>query len=494
MTVNGYSLSHRCVITGLLAWLVCVPLRAQAETIQWPLNPRTASQPLGNSYGEYQHYGGAPYYHPGIDIFGQPGDSVFAVKSGYVKAVLTISADLHWRVAVGDSVGSVICDGYLYAHLDQGTIVVNVGDSVLEGQLLGQLVEWPVAEFHHLHFVKIRQSGFPWASNWQFIHDPLDYLVDITDDTPPEFVLLGNGSYVAFYPNEGTGYLAPGDTLSGAMDFLVSVRDIIGSPAWYVTPYQVAYRFRNDSISYPATISVQFRDTLWWNQSVNTIYRDDATYDSKGDYNDREYYVICTNTDGDEYIESDDADSAWFTGDYPDGDYWLTVSTIDRYGNRDDESLQVVLHNVFDLTGQVLLADQPPSHAGTVVSLPELGLSDTTDASGAYAIPGVGPGHYTLGVEHAFYDTVVTSEYLRGRDHDRDFVLQPIAGLRGDVNLDDQITAADILLLVDFVFRGGAAPEPLSTGDAVGVPPINSTDIVFLVAYVFRGGPPPPPL
>jgi len=49
-------------------------------------------------------------------------------------------------------------------------------------------------------------------------------------------------------------------------------------------------------------------------------------------------------------------------------------------------------------------------------------------------------------------------------------------------------------MLVSYVFRSGAAPDPESAGDANGVPPITSADIVYLVGYVFKGGPPPPPL
>lgn len=491
MTVarRSWMLRALCVLA-----LACVARPAAAETIHWPMKPFFQPHAIGNSYGEYQWYGGDPYYHPGIDILGAAGDSVFAVKAGFVKAVLTTSAELHWRVAIGDSAGSVACDAYLYAHLNLNTIQVSPGDAVAHGQYLGRLVSWPVASFHHLHFVKIRKSGFPWSSDWQFIHDPLDYIADKVDAVAPQFVPLTNGQWTAFYPNGGSTYLDAGDTLSGALDFLVSVRDRVGHPTWYVAPFQVNYRFRNDSLSYPAVISVEFGDTLWWDQGMDIIYRDDATYDSKGDYTDREFYVICTNTDGDPWIEPSDADSAWFTGDYPNGSYWLQVTAVDRFGNRDDESLQVVLSNYFTFSGQVALADQPMSHAGTVVQLPQLGLTDTTNASGQFAFPGVGPGHYQVRVEHSFYDSLWTQEHLTTRQPSRSWVLQPQAGLRGDVNHDGVVTASDILLLVNYVFKSGPAPDPVSAGDANGIPPITSGDIVYLVAYVFKSGPPPPPL
>lgn len=479
----------------VLALLWCAPLCVSAQTVNWPMKPFDQAQPLGNTYGEYQQYGGTPYMHPGIDIMGAEGDSVFAVASGFVKAVLTTSASLHWRVAVGDSADAVICNGFLYAHLEPSSIQVSEGDTVRAGDFLGVLIGWPIAEFHHVHFAYIRQSGFPWSPDWMFIENPLEFLVDVTDTTRPEFQMLSNGSYVAFYANNTTdSYLDPGDTLSGALDFLVSVRDISGHPSWYVQPYQLAYQFRNDSISYLSVVSVTFRDTLFYADNVNIIYRDDAVYDSKGDYDYREFYMICTNTDRDAVIEEGDADSAWFTGDYPNGTYWLSIQAIDRYGSRDDESLQVVLENYFTVQGKVTMTDRPGSQAGTVVSLPQLGLSDTTDAAGDYAIPHVGPGIYTLRVFHNGYDSSVTTEHLRVRDPSRDFELLPVAGLRGDLNHDDAVDASDIIALVSYVFKSGPPPEPAFIGDVNADGTTTSSDIIYLVAYVFKGGPAPPPL
>jgi hypothetical protein len=480
---------------GLLVVLIISgPTATVAGPISWPLSPRTEPHALGNSYGEYQDYGGASYYHPGIDILASAGDSVFAVKTGYVKAVLTTAAELHWRVAIGDSAAPVACDGYLYAHLDLETIEVAPGDLVSEGQFLGRIVSWPVAQFHHLHFVKIRQSGYPWSPDWQFIYDPLHELLDAQDLTAPEFVQLANGSPFAFYSNNSTTYLQVGAPLAGALDFLVSVRDKVNHPTWWVAPYEVSYRFRSDSVTYPPVLSVRFRDTLFWDQNVSTIYREGPTYVSKGDYSDREYYMICTNTDGDNYIEASDQDSAWFTGDYPNGSYWLAVDALDRWGNRATESLQVVLENIFTFTGQVTLADLPPTLEGTVVRLLEPGLSDTTDAEGVFAIPGVGPGHYTLAVERPYYDTVSAPAFLRVRDSVRNLTMQPIFGLRGDINHSTKVDAADLILLVNFIFKSGPAPEPYTIGDVNGFPPITSSDLIYLVNYVFKSGPPPPPL
>jgi len=476
------------------ALVFCYAGSPRAANINWPMKPFNQAQPLGNNYGEYQYYGGSPYLHPGIDILADPWDSVFAVKSGYVKAVLTTSADLHWRVAVGDSVGIAPCDGYLYAHLDSATIQVAEGDTIIAGQFLGLIVPWPVASFDHLHFVVIRQSGYPWTADWMFIHNPLDYLVDVSDSAPPEFLQLSNGSYFAFAPNNTTSYLNVGDTLSGAVDFHVRVQDRVGHPTWELTPYRMQWEFRNDSLSYGPYLSVQFRDTLWWADNVATIYRDDSVYDTKGDYDFREYYMIMTNNDNDEYIEDGDADSAWFTGDYPNGMYWLKATALDRFGNRGEESLQVVIENYLTFSGVILAADLPPSHEGTHIFLPELGLSDSTDSAGNFAFPDLSPGHYAVEIDRPYYDSIVTTIAVTLRAPTHDFTLQPIAGLRGDLNHSGTLDAADIIALVSYVFRSGPTPNPPAIGDVNGIPPTTSADIIYLVNYVFKSGPPPPPL
>ena len=170
-------INFKCALAALAAMVLLATQSAVA--IDWPIQPRTEAHPLGNSYGEYQNYGTGNYLHPGIDILSQPYEPVFAVKSGYVKTVLTTGGDNYWRVAIGDSSGTVPCDGWLYAHLDQWSIQVLEGQHVNEGQYLGDLVTWPVANFHHLHFSKIRNTGQPWNSNWDFVGNPLEELTDM---------------------------------------------------------------------------------------------------------------------------------------------------------------------------------------------------------------------------------------------------------------------------------------------------------------------------
>lgn len=67
----------------------------------------------------------------------------------------------------------------------------------------------------------------------------------------------------------------------------------------------------------------------------------------------------------------------------------------------------------------------------------------------------------------------------------------PIA-ITGDVNLTTTITSADIIYLVNFVFKGGDAPLPCdAAGDVNCTGTVTSADIIYLVVHVFKGGPAP---
>jgi len=61
----------------------------------------------------------------------------------------------------------------------------------------------------------------------------------------------------------------------------------------------------------------------------------------------------------------------------------------------------------------------------------------------------------------------------------------------GDASGDGAINVADAVYLINYIFKGGAAPVPECIGDADGSGGISIADAVYLIDYVFRGGPPP---
>ena len=63
--------------------------------------------------------------------------------------------------------------------------------------------------------------------------------------------------------------------------------------------------------------------------------------------------------------------------------------------------------------------------------------------------------------------------------------------LPGDANDDTGVDVGDAVYIVNYAFKGGAAPDPLIAGDANRDGGVNVGDAVFLINYVFKGGPPP---
>ena len=95
-------------------------------------------------------------------------------------------------------------------------------------------------------------------------------------------------------------------------------------------------------------------------------------------------------------------------------------------------------------------------------------------------------------VEHVYgHFHIVT---LAGDTLIEDWFDHPTGGppsLCGDANGDDQINLADAVYLINYVFKGGPAPEPLCVGDANGDGAVNLADAVYLINYIFKGGLPP---
>lgn len=58
----------------------------------------------------------------------------------------------------------------------------------------------------------------------------------------------------------------------------------------------------------------------------------------------------------------------------------------------------------------------------------------------------------------------------------------------GDINGDGKVNAGDVVYLINYLYRGGAAPQPLAEGDINGDCQVNAGDLIYLVNYLYRGG------
>lgn len=58
----------------------------------------------------------------------------------------------------------------------------------------------------------------------------------------------------------------------------------------------------------------------------------------------------------------------------------------------------------------------------------------------------------------------------------------------GDANSDDGVNVSDAVYIINFVFVGGAAPNPYEAGNANCDSGVNVSDAVYIINYIFVGG------
>ena len=76
---------------------------------------------------------------------------------------------------------------------------------------------------------------------------------------------------------------------------------------------------------------------------------------------------------------------------------------------------------------------------------------------------------------------------------ERDFhmhVIEP-PPLCGDCDHSGEIDVDDVIFLIEYIFGGGPAPDPIEVGDVDASGAVDIDDAVYLVVFLFMGGPPP---
>ncbi len=322
-----------------------IPAPLVYDEINYPYN-------VGNSYAEIQLYGWSPYLHPGVDFLGEDYQEVYAVHDGFVKAVLTTGGSPYWRVAIANEDVSTEIEGYLYAHLNEDSIVHTVGDSISAGDFLGTLYPWSVYDFTHIHFARLLDSGSTWNGDWWTIDNPLIDVYNIIDITPPVFENSIDDDLFAFRDLYGN-YL-DGQLLTGQFDIITKCHDICNS-TWKIDVWDLEYSLH--PLAEPdSTIFQKFAfafdmplDTYisgnFDNMVLNTIYSQDETCYSLGNYETRDFFHIITNSDGDSVFTENDALQYFDSSQFADGDYLFRVTVRDAMLNATSAEMQVTFIN-----------------------------------------------------------------------------------------------------------------------------------------------------
>ena len=328
------------------------------EQIPWPFAPFDSMRTIWNHYE--QHMGGYgsdySYLHQGLDLIIPIAEPVYAVKSGIVKCVLTLGGAIYWRLAISDSNDDGYSNGWLYAHLIENTIQVDVGDTVQVHDYLGDIIEW-TSQWGHIHFVQIRDSGLVWLYNdneWGINFNPLLALNPVPDNTPPIIDNVFKNEKFGFCTNETSNYLPP-DNLFGDVDIIVKVYDYAGDSEWQQPAFKINYwikRISNSEIVLPRRMAHVLNHQYSFYASGNfepfaTIMykRDDVLTPTSWMSIDRNFHHVITNSDGDSVLSLSEKNLALSTTDFYDSEYRIYVEAFDQSGNSTIDSMDVYFNN-----------------------------------------------------------------------------------------------------------------------------------------------------
>lgn len=387
------------IMTGLLL------AAATAAALPWPCHPMDTAHHIGNAWGSYQNYGGSPYCHNGQDIMVTALSPAVAIKPGYVKAIWLGGSPMYNGVTVADSAGAAFCSGFMYYHIDNSTIRVQVGDTVAVGDTLGLIATWSVAGFHHNHFSKNRRAGVTWPDYGAFYRNPLLDLQPDDDSITPNFIDAYSGQRFAICRDNASSYQSK-DSVYGTVDLICRLDERINHRLWKVAVYRLRYSIRDTfgNVVVPPVLALQFSDSLdgYTVQQTRVVYKQDATCPTRCNYDSlaRQFFYIFTNTDGDSIVESTDSTYGWNTTLVSDGAYWVRVVAEDEYGNAAVDSMMVKVRNLpvnrHDVGVVAIAAPRSRVDSGATVT-PACSVYNFGSATESYAVRlRIGGGYDTV--------------------------------------------------------------------------------------------------
>lgn len=336
---------HRNDFRWMTLAVVLATTAALAGCGNWPIEPRTKKHPIGNSGGEFQQYGGNPYFHAGIDIMDDDpapnGPFVITKSAGTVALSLPGAGSLYNGMTLrpGDADNS----RQLYWHLDFNSIAQSVRDAETNASVLprrsrvAQLVSWTACDFHHLHFETCDDGGCT---------EPVLGLRPRHDSNGPAITDLqftDDGSNSVFPP----GF--PDTVVSGDVDIIARAFD-----RQFVTATQnhktgvLKIRYQVEDLDTGSTVktgsTIDFSN-IPADNLAGVLFRNAAPFDSSSAYCAGEnYYYVVTNIDDADASNFAEA-FAWDTTAHPNGRYRVSVTVWDASDNSTTLLKQVRISN-----------------------------------------------------------------------------------------------------------------------------------------------------
>jgi murein DD-endopeptidase MepM/ murein hydrolase activator NlpD len=126
-------------------------------SIQWPF-PVTV--PIASGFGDrLAPCSGCSMYHEGVDFVPGAGTPIGAIATGVVSVVRSDRGALGEHVVVDHVINGQKVQS-IYAHMQAGTILVSVGETVQAGQIVGFVGSTGASTGAHLH-LEIHVNGVP---------------------------------------------------------------------------------------------------------------------------------------------------------------------------------------------------------------------------------------------------------------------------------------------------------------------------------------------
>lgn len=138
-----------------------------SANIQWPF---PVGVPISAAYGSNTYLSQFSRPHRGVDLTPGAGADIHVIAAGTVRVATEAGGDYGVTVIVDH-----IIDGQLvstrYAHMQRGSLKVQVGETVTAGQVVGKVGQTGKATGPHLHFeVLLGGSTFTDPMPWMYAH------------------------------------------------------------------------------------------------------------------------------------------------------------------------------------------------------------------------------------------------------------------------------------------------------------------------------------
>jgi len=207
------------------------------------------------------------------------------------------------------------------------------------------------------------------------------------------------------------------------------------------------------------------------------------------------------------FIDSGNGSGSFtFTPDFNQADiYYVDFIARDTLGGEDSGEVEIVvieagnqppvLDSLIDSVG-VAVGDTLILHIhATDPDGPSLTLStDILPTNSDFHDSGNGGGLFRFYPGSTQEDSIyhVTFIVSDGLSADSQMVTMRVYSyIPGDANGDRDVNSADVVFLINYLFKEGPLPPVINAADASGDCAINSSDIVYLIDYLFKGGPSP---